>query len=320
MANLTVAVLGAPGYAKGLGKKGTESDLTFCNLKRGSDTVTFVEPSRYPERLSSLFHAVSLSDRALVVVDAITPEFGECAVMLHCAGVTDGDLVLRNDLTAEQLQPLLRGCVLSRYRTVEDHPIALRERLLAEVSRKGTPAVSDAPGALPVDHVFPVKGIGTVVLGCVAGGTIRRHDTLRLLPAGKEAQVRSIQKHDDTAEEASSGDRVGMALKGVEAGEIERGDVLTADPAILTSREFRATAALVPWWPAPIREGMVVHLGHWMQFLPARVISVEAGADWRQPLLTLALDRPLVHPPGASAVLTHLAGGKLRVAGTLQLP
>jgi len=90
VANLTVAVIGPPGYAKGLGKKGTESDLTFSNLKRGSDTVTFVEPSRYPERLSSLFHAVSLSDRALVVVDAITPEFGECAVMLHCAGVTNG--------------------------------------------------------------------------------------------------------------------------------------------------------------------------------------------------------------------------------------
>ena len=314
-----MAVLGAPGYAKGLGKKGTESDLTFCNLKRGSDTVTFVEPSRYPERLSSLFHAVSLSDRALVVVDAITPEFGECAVMLHCAGITDGDLVLRNNLTAKQLQPLLRGCVLSRYRTVPDHPISIREQLLSEVSRKGTPAASETPGSLPVDHVFPVKGIGTVVLGCVAQGTVRRHDTLRLLPAGKEVQVRSIQKHDDEADTALPGDRVGVALKGVEAGEIERGDVLTGDPAVLLSREFRAPATLVPWWPAPIREGIVVHLGYWMQFLPARVISVEAGADWRQPLLTLTLDRPLVHPPGASAVLTHLEGGKLRVAGTVAL-
>ena len=171
-----------------------------------------------------------------------------------------------------------------------------------------------------MDHVFPVKGIGTVVLGCVAAGSVRRHDTLRLLPPGKEVQVRSIQRHDDSAEEASLRDRVGVALKGVEAAEIERGDVLTADPAILMSREFRAPAMLVPWWSSPIREGMVVHLGHWMQFLPARVLSVETGPDWRRPVLTLSLERPLVHPPGRSAVITHLEGGKLRVAGTLTLP
>jgi selenocysteine-specific translation elongation factor len=320
VANLTVAVLGAPGYAKTLGKKGTESDLAFANLKRDTDTVTFVEPARYPERLSSLYHAVALADRALVVVDAITPAFGESAVMLQCAGITEGDLVLKNDVAVEQIQPLLRGCVLSRYPVREDYPISLRERFLSEAARMGTPPGSDAPGSLPVDHVFPVKGIGTVVLGCVAAGTIHRHETLRLLPSGKEVQVRSIQKHDDDAEGASPGDRVGVALKGVEASEIERGDVLTADPAILMSRELRAPATLVPWWPVPIREGMVVHLGHWMQFLPARVTAVETGADWRQPVLTLTMERSMVHPPGRSAVLTQLEGGKLRVAGTLRLP
>jgi selenocysteine-specific translation elongation factor len=320
VANLTVAVLGSPGYAKNLGKKGTESDLTFANLKRGEDTVTFVEPARYPERLSSLFHAVSLADRALVVVDAITPAFGECAIMLQCAGITEGDLVLRNDVVVEQIQPLLRGCVLSRYPIREDHPIALRERLLSEAALVEIPPGSDAPGSLPVDHVFPVKGIGTVVLGCVAAGAIHRHESLRLLPSGKEVQVRSIQKHDDDADTAFPRDRVGVALKGVEASEIERGDVLTADPAIHMSREFRGRATLVPWWPTPLREGMVVHLGHWMQFLPARVVNVETGPDWRDAELTLSMERPLVHPPGRSAVLTQLEGGKLRVAGTLRLP
>lgn len=55
MGNLTVAVIGSPGYAGDLGKKGTTSDITFYNLKRGDHTVTFLEPARYPERLSSLF-------------------------------------------------------------------------------------------------------------------------------------------------------------------------------------------------------------------------------------------------------------------------
>jgi hypothetical protein len=35
---------------------------------------------------------------------------------------------------------------------------------------------------------------------------------------------------------------------------------------------------------------------------------------------SLRLDKPLVYPPNARAVLHYLEGGKLRVAGTLELP
>jgi len=39
MSNLTVAVLAPPDYSKDLGKKGTASDITFYNLKKGDATV-----------------------------------------------------------------------------------------------------------------------------------------------------------------------------------------------------------------------------------------------------------------------------------------
>ncbi|MCX6697713.1 MAG: elongation factor Tu, partial [Methanoregula sp.] len=52
MSNLTIAILAPPDYAKDLGKKGTTSDITFYNLKKGEATVTFIEPTRYPEKLS----------------------------------------------------------------------------------------------------------------------------------------------------------------------------------------------------------------------------------------------------------------------------
>ena len=69
MSNLTVAVIGPEGYAQDLGKKGTSSDITFYNLKKGDNTITFLEPTRYPERLASLFFSVSLASRAILVVD-----------------------------------------------------------------------------------------------------------------------------------------------------------------------------------------------------------------------------------------------------------
>ena len=49
MGNITVAVLGALGYgAQHLGKKGTSTDITFYNIKKGEDTVTLIEPDTLP--------------------------------------------------------------------------------------------------------------------------------------------------------------------------------------------------------------------------------------------------------------------------------
>ncbi|MBP5474764.1 MAG: elongation factor Tu, partial [Methanomicrobium sp.] len=88
MPNLNVAITGSLDYAKNIGKKGTTSDITFYNLKKGEDTVTIIEPTRYPERIQPLYYAVSMADVAIVIVDAVTPEFGETVVMLDCAKVT----------------------------------------------------------------------------------------------------------------------------------------------------------------------------------------------------------------------------------------
>jgi hypothetical protein len=86
------------------------------------------------------------------------------------------------------------------------------------------------------------------------------------------------------------------------------------------SASITARAALVRYWPAPLKEGMVLYVGHWMQFIPCRVEKIEGGTDWRMPTLTMKLDKELVYPPNARAVLHYLEGGKLRVAGTLKLP
>ncbi|MBI0584344.1 MAG: elongation factor Tu [Methanomassiliicoccus sp.] len=319
MANLNVAVIGPNDYAKDLGKKGTVSDITLYDLKQGADTVTFIEPTKYPDRLAPLFYAVSMADRALVVVDAINAQLGECMVMLHSAGIEKGYIVLRNYLTPEQLAPLVKGTVLASYRYLEDDATALRELLLDE-ARSMPVSEEDGPGAVPIDHFFNVKGVGTVVLGYVANGRIEKHDELKVLPTNRTALVRSIQKHDDDHPDAVTGDRVGLALKNIDVEQLDRGFVLTADEKIKSDASITAQAELVSYWKAPLKEGMVLHLGHWMQFLGARVEAVKDAGDFRRPTVTLALDKPVVHPAGSRAVLMYLEGGKLRVVGSLQLP
>ncbi len=155
------------------------------------------------------------------------------------------------------------------------------------------------------------------MLGFVAEGMIKKHDLLTILPTEKTAQIRSIQKHDDDAENAIKGDRVGLALKNIESDDLDRGFVLTNDPAIKYATTLSGKAQIVKYWPAPLKEGMVLYAGHWMQFLPTRLEKVIVDGDWRMPVLTLTLEKALVYSPNARVVLHYLEGGKLRVVGSL---
>jgi len=116
-----------------------------------------------------------------------------------------------------------------------------------------------------------------------------------------------------------AGDRVGLALKNIDVEQLDRGHVLTQDDRIQCRSDITAPAELVSYWKAPLKEGMVLHLGHWMQFISARVESVQDSGDFRRPTVKLSLDKPVVYPPGSRAVLIYLEGGKLRVIGSLTL-
>lgn len=319
MPNLTVAVIAPPGYAKDLGKKGTASDITLYDIRRDDATVSFIEPTKYPERLAPLFYTCSLADVALVVVEEIDAQFGESALMLDVLGVRRGYIILKNYIPLEKVAPLIKGTVLESYQFVEEDFAALRETFL-DMAEKTKQTPGSKNGSVPIDHFFNVKGVGTVVLGHVARGEIHRHDELPVLPSKGVALVRSIQKHDDDFVSANEGDRVGLALKGIDAEELDRGFVLSNDDEMKCESRIMGQASLVRFWPSPLKEGMVVHLGHWMQFIPARVVAVDNGTDWRKPRLELVLEKEMVHPPLSRAVLCYLDGGKLRVVGGVDVP
>jgi selenocysteine-specific translation elongation factor len=262
-----------------------------------------------------------MAKKAVVVVDEVNATFGECLVMLQCSNISSGYFVLRNFIPKEKIAPLIKGTSLEKFEIIQDDSNFLREQLLKEAAEQKPAETPEAKpvGAVPVDHAFNVKGVGAVVLGVVAYGTIEKHGALNVLPGAKTAQVRSIQKHDDEFDVASEGDRVGLALKNIEVEDLDRGTVLTNDPSIKTSNSLKIHASLIKYWQTPIKPAMVMHLGHWTQFITAKVEAVSDEGDWRKPTLTLTLDKPLVFRPNDKAVLMYLEGAKLRVAGTIEL-
>lgn len=322
MGNITIAILGSLEYGSSLAKKGTSTDITLYNLKKGEDTVTIIEPTRYPERLAPLFYACALAKKAIIIVNEINSTFGEQLIMLQCSDIKSGYIILRNYVPKEKIEALIKGTSLEKFEIIPDDPNSLREKLLVEASQHKPTELSagqQAIGAVPVDHAFNVKGVGVVVLGIVVYGTIQKHASLNVLPGAKSAQVRSIQKHDEEFDLAWDGDRVGLALKNVDVEDLDRGTVLTNDSAIKTSTAVKVQASLVKYWQTPLKAGMVMHIGHWTQFITAKVDTVTDTDDPKKPLLTLTLDKPIVHRSNDKAVLMYLEGAKLRIAGTIEL-
>ncbi len=320
MGNLNIAVLGAKDFAGTVGKKGTVTDMTFYDHKSGTDSFTLIEPSKYPEKLSSLFYSVAMSEFAILVVDKIDSFLGETIVMTDALGIDKGWIILRNYIQPEQLKPLLAGTALEGYEYREDDPIKLREELIAMAKAEGRKAGDGTCGSCPVDSHFNVKGVGTVVLGSVIDGHFRKHDKMTVFPTKKEVILKSIQKHDLDADDAVKGDHVGLALRGIESDELDRGYVVTTDPSVKMSRSVQGKVNLVKYWPSALKEGMVLHIGHWMQMVPCRVTAVDNGGDFRTADVTFELESDMIHKPGDRAIIMYLEGGKLRVAGSVILP
>ncbi|MGE5453835.1 MAG: selenocysteine-specific translation elongation factor, partial [Methylocystaceae bacterium] len=95
---------------------------------------------------------------------------------------------------------------------------------------------------LPIDRVFKVVGFGTVITGTLWSGTLKVGDTLEILPTGSKVRVRNLEVHKEKVDTAMAGQRVAVNLQGIEAGDLERGYVLTT-PGFITPT-FRIDTAL----------------------------------------------------------------------------
>jgi selenocysteine-specific elongation factor len=118
---------------------------------------------------------------------------------------------------------------------------------------------NSAAARLYVDRVFSLRGIGTVVTGTLWSGTVGEGDVLRLEPAGRNVRVRSVQVHDQAAERAEAGQRVALALPGIERSELRRGDALVAPGSLRPS--YRLDVVLDELEPIADAERLLVHHG-----------------------------------------------------------
>lgn len=199
--------------AEFIGKKGSENSLTYYNRKVGDNIIVVLTPSSLDEKFYAVAESMLIADEIVLSTSSIDKAFGE---MLVACSLLGKHVIFTSDNPVEQLLKSIK---------VEDFEICDRENLLERImAYKKSPEAREV--RVDVDKSFPVKGIGSVALGIVTRGTVKVHDQLQH-SSGKGVEVRSIQSQDVDVKEAGHGTRVGLALKGIEHSEIEKGDLLT---------------------------------------------------------------------------------------------
>ncbi|MDH4132754.1 MAG: selenocysteine-specific translation elongation factor [Gemmatimonadota bacterium] len=181
-------------------------------------------------------------DLVLLVVAAnegIMPQTREHLIVLEELGVARGipvlskaDLVDREwlDLVASDLRATLGASPIPFA-----EPVACSARTGAGLDqlRDAIEAAGHGPATrddkdlsrLPIDRVLSIPGAGTVLTGTVGSGSFRAGDAVRLLPSGLEGRIRTVQRHGASAIVVRRGERAAIAVAGIEAGSIHRGEV-----------------------------------------------------------------------------------------------
>ncbi|MFM5250033.1 selenocysteine-specific translation elongation factor [Aeromonas hydrophila] len=100
-------------------------------------------------------------------------------------------------------------------------------RQLGDMAEYHAPREQATP-RLYVDRVFTANGTGTVLTGTLQQGSLKVGDKLRLYPADREVQVRSLQAYHQSVDEIGAVCRVAVGLKKVPHKEVARGHCLTS--------------------------------------------------------------------------------------------
>jgi selenocysteine-specific translation elongation factor len=280
---VSVAVVGSADIAKELGKKGTTSDITLFNTVHDESAITVVEPTQFPEKFPPLLTSLAMADHCLLVLTELSRPAAETIATVEMAD-TPTTVVLGPSVgDAEAGRAFKGGRLASAPRMPLDFP-KLRD-LIDGLSA----APNDGPVRVPIDHAFPVKGVGAVALGVVRRGTLKAHDKLRLYPTPKTVEVRSVQVHDVERKEAYVGERVGVALKGAEADELSRGQTLAPEASLGQGTNLiLSPLERCRYYRGDAGPGALLHLSLGLQVVPATLDALDATGT------RVTADRPVV--------------------------
>ncbi len=302
-------------------RRGISIDLGYAPLELPGDRrLSVVDVPGHERFVRNMVAGATGIDLFLLVVDAAEgarPQTHEHLAIIRLLGIEHGVVAVTKvdavdaetrELALEEGRELVPGAPVIATSARTGEGLDELKSALADVASRVTHRQPLAATRLFVDRTFSLRGIGTVVTGTLWSGSIGEGDVLEIAPKGREVRVRSVQVHDQPVDRAEAGQRVAVALPGVERTEISRGAALIEPGTYPAS--YRLDVLLVglsaPTELETLPDHLRLHVHHGTAEHYARLVRV--GDRYAQ----LRLSSPAIAARGDRVILraaTTIGGG-----------
>jgi len=252
-------------------KRGITIELGFAHMTLPSGrTVGIVDVPGHERFIKNMLAGAGGIDMVLMVIAAdegIMPQTREHLSILKLLNIKRGLTVLtKKDLVDEEWLEMVMEEVKEEIKGtfLEGSPIIPVSSTTGEGLQRLVKAIDEmcmdevlkdleSPFRLPVDRIFTLQGIGTVVTGSLLCGTVKTGDEVEIFPEARGTRVRSIEVHGETRDKAEAGQRTALNLADVKTGDIRRGDVVAPFGTLFSVTKAYAYLKLIDAAPSPLK-------------------------------------------------------------------
>lgn len=316
-------------------ERGITTELGFAHYKFGDDLlVGIVDVPGHEKFVRHMVAGAWGIDMALLIVAAdegVMPQTREHVDICELLGLKRGIVAItKKDLVDDDMVELVREDIedFLKGRALEGSPIIpvssttgenidLLKEAIQNAARGIEERSKEGIFRLPVDRVFTIRGLGTIVTGTCISGHIRIGEEIEIFPDNRRARVKNIQAYHENVDEAAAGQRVALNLQGIERSEIERGTIIGRPETLMLSNRMDATFKYLKLPFKPIKTDAILRFHIATTQEEARIVLlakdvIEPGEElfvqfvFAQPIVALPDDRYILR--GSYAVQT-IGGG-----------
>ena len=222
-------------------ERGITIDLGFTSFLLDKYLITLVDGPGHADLIRISASSVEIIDCALVVIDikkGPQVQTGEHLIMIESLKIKKiivilnkidlftGNLEVEVKKTREFFESTSFGynvpifCVSAKKK---EGFVELKKGILETINSLNFERHTEGDIIIPIDHHFPIKGMGAILTGTILNGTLKLNESLEVVPVDTSGRVKNIQIFHQNVKFAKAGDRVGINIKGLDLKKVYRG-------------------------------------------------------------------------------------------------
>ncbi len=230
-------------------ERGLTIDLGFARIKLGDGRLLgLVDVPGHERFVRNMVAGSTGLDLAILIVaadDGVMPQTIEHVDILNLLQVRGGLIVMTKidmvdevlvEVAEEEVRELVKGTCLDgaqicRVSSITGEGVPEVREKLERLAMSVEPRQAHGPFRMPIQRVFSLPGIGTVVTGIPLTGTVRPGTELEVLPLKQRIKVRGIHAYGGKVEEAVAGHSTALSVPDARETGVHRG-MVCADPGV----------------------------------------------------------------------------------------